>query len=125
MSEERKILVAEDERILRTLLDTTLTQNGYGVFLAEDGIEAVNIFKEYKDEIDLLLLDVMMPNLNGWDTYNKILEIDSSIKVIFSSGFSDDVLVKESIINNDDIEIVQKPYRIGALLDIIKDKLED
>lgn len=74
------ILVADDEKDIRNLLEITLKENGYNVYTAKDGIEAFNMIKSEK--IDLALLDVMMPMLDGYNLIRKIREI-SNIPVIF------------------------------------------
>ncbi|MDA3850601.1 MAG: response regulator [Spirochaetaceae bacterium] len=116
--EKKTILVAEDERIIRNLTDVTLKKAGYNVLLAEDGLQAIEIFKDNQENIDLLMLDVMMPNLNGWEAYQTINRINPDVPVIFCSGYSDDIL-KEEYLHEVPAEIVQKPYRLNVLLERI------
>jgi len=119
---KKTILVAEDERIIRNLTDVTLKKAGYDVLLAEDGLQAIEIFKENSSSIDLLMLDVMMPNLNGWEAYQAINRLAPEVPVIFCSGYSDDIL-KEEYLHEVPAEIVQKPYRLNVLLERIEQVL--
>lgn len=116
--DKKTILVAEDEKIIRNLTDVTLRKAGYNVLLAEDGLQAIEIFKENSEMIDLLMLDVMMPNLNGWEAYQAINNMNPDVPVIFCSGYSDDIL-KEEYLHEVPAEIVQKPYRLNVLLERI------
>lgn len=121
---KKTILVAEDEKIIRNLTNVTLKKAGYEVLLAEDGLQAIEIFKQNKDSIDLLMLDVMMPNMNGWEAYQAINHMNPDIPVIFCSGYSDDIL-KEEYLHEVPAEIVQKPYRLNVLLNRISEVIKD
>lgn len=81
------ILIAEDEKDIRNLLELHLSKEGFKAFLANDGIEALNIFK--KEHIDLAVLDIMMPNLDGISVLKQIRE-NSTIPVIFLTAKSQD-----------------------------------
>ncbi|MDD2627380.1 MAG: response regulator transcription factor [Clostridia bacterium] len=76
-----KILVVDDEARIRKLLKDFLGQKGFVVIEAEDGKKAVNIFEEKNKEIDMILLDVMMPNMDGWSTLREIRKM-SKVPVI-------------------------------------------
>lgn len=119
----KTILVAEDERIIRNLTDVTLRKAGYDVLLAEDGQQAVEIFKENSEKVNLLMLDVMMPNMNGWEAYQAINKMAPQVPVIFCSGYSDDIL-KEEYLHEFPAEIVQKPYRLNVLLERISQVIQ-
>jgi PAS domain S-box-containing protein len=87
------ILLVDDEDFIRITAKTMLESMGYTVLLAENGKEGVDLFeKEYKN-IDLVILDMVMPVMNGREAYEKMKEIDKDVKAIISSGFSkpDDV----------------------------------
>jgi len=76
-----KILVVDDESRIRKLLKDFLGQKGYAVVEAEDGKKAIEVFEEQGSEIDLILLDIMMPNMDGWSTLREIRSV-SNIPVI-------------------------------------------
>lgn len=104
------ILVVEDERDLREILTRTLNLNGYRVFQAVDGQNALQIWAEYKNEIDLLFTDVIMPGgLNGRELADKLWAEKPALKVIFSSGYGADALGKNFKLDPK-FNYLQKPY---------------
>ena len=83
-----KILVADDEQLIRKLIKDCLSKEGHEILEAADGLEAINIFKKNKD-IDMALLDIMMPEIDGWEVCRKIRET-SGIPIILVSARSQD-----------------------------------
>ena len=83
-----KVLVADDEQLIRKLINDCLSKEGHEVIEAEDGLQALNIFKSYKD-IDMALLDIMMPEIDGWEVCRKIRET-SGIPILLVSARSQD-----------------------------------
>jgi len=100
------ILVAEDEERLRITVTDILQSLGYKVYSAANGLEALEIFREKADEIDLVLLDIVMPILNGYDAMREILKIKPNVKVIFATGYS----LNGLNLNLEGFDIIQKPY---------------
>ncbi len=85
----KTIIVADDEERIRKLVSDFLKKEGYKIIEAEDGDETYNLFIENIDEVDLLILDIMMPGLNGWEVCRKIREI-SNVPVIMLSARSEE-----------------------------------
>ena len=83
-----KILVADDEQLIRKLINDCLSKAGHEMLEASDGLEALNIFRKNTD-IDMALLDIMMPEIDGWEVCRKIRET-SSIPVVLVSARSQD-----------------------------------
>jgi DNA-binding response OmpR family regulator len=83
-----KILVADDEQLIRKLINDCLSKSGHEILEAADGLEAINIFKNNKD-IDMALLDIMMPEIDGWEVCRKIRET-SGIPILLVSARSQD-----------------------------------
>lgn len=83
------IIVADDEKRIRSLVSDFLKQAGYYVLEAEDGDEAYRLFEENKEEVKLMILDIMMPGLNGWEVTRKIRET-SSLPIIIVSARSEE-----------------------------------
>ena len=83
-----KILVADDEQLIRKLINDCLSKSGHEILEAADGLEAINIFKKNKD-IDMALLDIMMPEIDGWEVCRKIRET-SGIPIVLVSARSQD-----------------------------------
>ncbi len=116
-----KILIADDEQKIRTLVSDFLKNSGYETVEAEDGDQAFQLFEEHKDDIDLLVLDIMMPGLNGWEVCREVRKT-SDVPILMLTARSeefDELLGYES--GADDY--VTKPFsptilvkRIEALL---------
>jgi len=118
------ILVVEDERELRDLVSRVLRNDGYRVFEAVDGSSALKIWAEYKDQIDLLFTDVVMPGgINGRELAEKIWSERPSLKVIFSSGYGADTLGKGFKLDPK-FNYLQKPYEPGRLAKTIRHCLD-
>ena len=103
------ILLAEDEDTVRQLWKKLLEEKGYIVLTARDGREAVKIFQGREDEVDLVILDAVMPGMSGRAACEVILDLKPGAKILFCSGYSTDV-VETEFLESRDIEIVSKPY---------------
>lgn len=115
------ILVAEDNEELANVVKTVLADNGYRVILAKDGLEALSLLKE--NRIDLAILDVVMPKKNGWEVYEGLKEIDFHIKVLFVSGYTDDI-IQEKGLTQEGIDLVLKPLSPNHLLGKVREILD-
>lgn len=109
------ILLAEDEPMVRNYAATILKRAGYNVIMSVDGRDAVEIFTERGKDIDMLVFDVMMPRMNGRQAYEAIDRIKPGIPVLFCSGYGDDLLKNEYMVDIDG-RLLPKPYRSGDLL---------
>ena len=118
------ILVIEDEEMLRNSLITLLETKGYRVLTATDGDAAILQFRQFKDEIALVLSDVGLPKRNGWRVLQKIREINPQVKAIIASGYIDPVL-KFEMIKAGARGLVQKPFVPSELLKKIRVILDE
>lgn len=116
------ILLAEDDVTLRSLSESILREHGYKVIAAENGEEAIQRFIEHKDDIQLVLLDMVMPIKNGKEAYAEIKKIRPDIKVLFVSGHTD--LEQSGGVPNEGLDFMSKPIspklllrRVRAILD--------
>src|SRR5262249_60322425 len=82
------ILVVDDEAIIRNLARTILQRYGYAVLLAEDGQQAVEIYRREQQRIALVILDLTMPRLSGRDTLRQLQQINPQGGALYSSGYS-------------------------------------
>jgi two-component system, cell cycle sensor histidine kinase and response regulator CckA len=83
------LLVVDDEEILRICVTAILSAMGHSVIQARDGLEAYELYQKLRGEISLVLMDVVMPRLNGIDAALMIKEIDPNAKVVLMSGYTD------------------------------------
>jgi signal transduction histidine kinase len=113
------ILVVEDENALRALVVNTLKEGGYRVFQAVDGQNALQIWAEYKNDIDLVFTDIIMPGgLYGRELAERFLREKSSLRIVYSSGYSMDTMGLSSTMR-EGVNFLQKPYLPDTLLKII------
>ena len=109
-----KILIADDEQKIRKLVGDFLKKSGYEVIEAEDGDETIRLFQAYKNEINLIILDIMMPGYNGWEVCRKIRE-SSNVPVIMLSARSEEFDMLTGYENGAD-DYVTKPFSPGVLV---------
>jgi PAS domain S-box-containing protein len=117
------ILMAEDDEYLRRLNRSVLEEYGYRVIVARDGEEAVQLFRDNKDAVRLLVLDVIMPKKNGKDAYDEIRKMAPEVKVLFTSGYTADFVSTKGI-NEPGRYFLPKPASPTALLLKIREVLD-
>jgi signal transduction histidine kinase len=118
------ILLAEDHEGLRQMSHGVLAGLGYSIVLARDGREAVEKFEANRQKISLLVLDVVMPRLGGPDALKRIRGINPSIPVIFTSGYSEESEMLNSLVSRGEAQLLQKPYPAKDLARKIRDILD-
>ena len=109
-----RILVADDEQKIRKLVGDFLKKSGYDVIEAEDGDDAFRLFQLNKNDISLMILDIMMPGLNGWEVCRKVRET-SDIPVIMLTARSEEFDILTGYENGAD-DYVTKPFSPGVLV---------
>ena len=117
------LLVVEDEEMLRNMLEELLGKQGYKVILASDGEEGVEKYKQFKDEIALVISDLGLPRMSGIDLFNTLLNIDQDVKTILASGFID-AGVSSELYKKGIREIIRKPYDSAELLQKVRTTLD-
>ncbi|MFZ3207448.1 MAG: PAS domain S-box protein, partial [Geobacteraceae bacterium] len=118
------ILVAEDEPMVRDLVKTFLEQSGYTVIEARDGEEAVALFLERRDDIRLLLLDVIMPKRNGREVLEEVRGMAPGIRYIFMSGYPGEVFQRDNFLEDIKDNLIEKPVQPSVLLHKIREALD-
>ncbi|MBN1232963.1 MAG: PAS domain S-box protein [Candidatus Coatesbacteria bacterium] len=119
-SRKLNVLVIDDEEIVRLTAQGMLELLGHRVHLAKDGVEGIQIFKNKEaGEFDLVLLDYIMPIMNGERTFFKLRELDPALKIILSSGFEVSKQLKPHI-DNINASFLSKPYQLRKLAHIIE-----
>jgi PAS domain S-box-containing protein len=117
-----RILVVDDEETIRQTASAILSSLHYEVVLATNGEDAVSIFKEQHREIDLVILDMIMPKMNGREAFERMMAIDTNAKIIISSGFSKDRDLDE-LRENGMAAFIRKPYRKAELSRVVANVL--
>jgi len=117
------ILIIDDEEYVRRLASHLMKTLGYRVFVAEDGRQGVEIFREHGKEIDLVVLDLTMPRMGGMETFRALKAMKPDIKVILSSGYTQDSRT-EKIMSAGARAFVQKPYQAQELARVVRHVLE-
>lgn len=117
------ILVAEDEVSLRKLTVSILRNQGYTVLEAADGQEALQLGQQYDRQIDLLLVDVVMPQINGKTLSGKLEAIRPKMKVLYTSGYTDNIIAQHGILEPGTM-LLKKPFSPGALTQKVREALD-
>jgi len=119
---EGTILVIEDEDVVVDIFRKMLERLGYRILLAQTGTEALNIAKTYDGDIDLAILDVVLPDMGGQAIYPLLMEVRPNLKVLVCSGYSIDGLCQE-IIDAGAQSFLQKPFSLETLSERLKEIL--
>ena len=115
------VLIAEDEKQLQMLTAQILESNGFETICADNGEDAVMLFESQRDRIKLVVLDLVMPQMGGWEAYDRIRLIRPDIPVIFQTGHNPDS-VKIDQWAKQGLPVLRKPYSMRELLAAV-DKL--
>ena len=118
------IMVVEDEEMLRDLAVHILSAEGYHVITAKDGIEAVEMFAQRRDEIGIVVCDLGLPRLGGRDVFLKMKETKPSVRAIVASGYLEPTMRSE-ILKAGVIDTIQKPYDFRELVEKIRAVIGD
>ncbi|MBA2379839.1 MAG: response regulator, partial [Blastocatellia bacterium] len=114
------ILLVEDEDVVRNLSREVLQTCGYTVIEAANGVEALEVFKRTPQRIDMLMTDVVMPQMGGSDLAKKILELQPNIKILFTSGYTDSAAVRNGVLEKGS-SFIAKPFTFGQLASKLKE----
>jgi len=117
------ILVAEDDEAVRAFTCNALAEYGYRVIEAADGEEALKKFKEQKDSIRLLLIDVMMAKMSGKDFYDAAKSEQPDVRALFTSGYPTDLIRKEGVLKKG-LNFIPKPSPISDILKKVREILD-
>ncbi len=121
---QETILLVDDEEVITEVSGRLLEELGYRVLIASSGDEALDVYAENRDEIDLVIMDMIMPGLSGSETFDRLKAIDPAVRVILSSGYSVDGKAQE-ILDRGVRVFLQKPYRLDDLAQKIREALAE
>ncbi len=114
------VLVVDDEALVAELAGDILRRFGYGVLTASTGEEAVNLYQQKSQEIVAVILDIVMPGMDGKEVFQRLRMMNPDVKVIISSGYSHDKEA-DTLLEQGAAGFIQKPYRIAELIRIVKE----
>ena len=117
------VLLVEDEAGVRALAETVLKKLGYQVLVADSGKAALAIWRERSDTIDILLTDVIMPHMSGGELAHKLREGKPKLKVLFMSGYTDDMIASHGVLAGE-TQSIQKPFTAQGLGRRLRDVLD-
>jgi PAS domain S-box-containing protein len=117
------ILLIDDEPIVREMWGNALSERGFRVIIAEDGIQGIDIFQREKDTVDLVIIDYIMPRMGGAETLHKLKELNADVKVLVSSGYGQNSKVWDSIGDQAD-GFIQKPCQISRLIEKVDELIK-
>ncbi len=112
---DETIFVTEDDPAVSSLVVRVLRSKGYRVLLAEDGAEALSMWRRCGDEVDLLLTDVVMPNLGGAELVARLREMGHVPRVLFASGYTNNALAKIRALG-EGVDLLEKPFSAAELV---------
>jgi CheY-like chemotaxis protein/two-component sensor histidine kinase len=117
------VLVAEDDPLVRAQAVRVLQRAGYSVLEAENGLQALEVFGARRAEIALVLLDVIMPGLDGWQVFLRLEALDPAVKVLFITGYAASALPNDFSTRGK--RLLSKPYKPRALLELVRSVLDE
>jgi two-component system cell cycle sensor histidine kinase/response regulator CckA len=117
------VLLVEDEPQLRQLVMTVLRRSGYEVLVASGPLHALAMARETAKDIDLLLTDVVMPQMNGKELADRLVAERPSTRVLYMSGYAENLIAHHGILN-EDVHFLPKPFTPEVLLATVRRALE-
>ncbi|MCP3967163.1 MAG: response regulator [Lentisphaerae bacterium] len=118
------ILIVDDHETIWDFLIEALQELGYSVLLAENGLDAVQIYRDNPDEVDLVLLDMIMPKQGGHQTFFQIRAIDPEAKILLSSGYVSQEEVND-LLQQGAKGFLPKPHRLASMANEIRRILDE
>jgi PAS domain S-box-containing protein len=113
------ILLVEDEPMVRDLFRDVLVEAGYRVLEAQNGAEALEVVSRHREPIHLMVTDVIMPGMSGGELVRRMAEVRPEVKVLYISGYNDDVLVRRGVIETG-VSFLQKPCMPDELTRVVR-----
>lgn len=123
VEKDKTLLIVEDEEAVRNIIINGLSIMGYKILAARDGSEALKISRNFKDTIHLMLTDVIMPGMSGKELQDIILQERPDIKVLFMSGYAENIITSQGIVEKG-VNFIPKPFTVKNLILKIKGVLK-
>jgi DNA-binding response OmpR family regulator len=117
------ILILEDEAMVRKLVEAMLAQQGYTILVADSPEDAVRYSKEHTGSIDLLVTDVVMPDMNGRQVAQEALRHRPALKVLYMSGYTSDAIAHHGVLDSG-VAFLHKPFSAESLIQKVREVLD-
>lgn len=117
------VLLAEDNEQVRKLASSILQRRGFNVLLAQDGSEALKIIDSHEGPLHILLTDVIMPDINGKELFNKIAQKYPNTRVLYMSGYTNDTIANHGVLDKG-VKFIQKPFTAQALVAKVRETID-
>ncbi len=121
-SHKQLILLVDDESLMQELGRELLEENGYRVMVACDGVEAVELFRSHHNEIALVILDLLMPKLDGGQTYLELKKINPNVKAFFCTGYRPQEIIG-ALLEEESLRALQKPFHPAEFVQTVREVL--
>ena len=118
------VLLVDDEEMIRLAGKRILEKMGYKVLLASDGMEGIRVFSEFKEKLSVVILDMMMPVMDGEETFLRLREISADVPILLSSGYSKEEKAEQLLTRGADA-FIQKPFDMKSLQASLQRLLEE
>ncbi|MFH1934389.1 MAG: response regulator [Pseudomonadota bacterium] len=113
------VFLIDDDDMIADVSELILKNSGYDVVIAKSGKEAIEVYKENHSRIDMVILDMILPDMGGGDAYDRLKEINPGIKVLLASGYDIDYQGRDIMERGCD-GFIQKPFNMNELLEKIR-----
>jgi CheY-like chemotaxis protein len=113
------VLLIDDDEIVVDVSEMILKNSGYDVVIAKSGKEGIEVYKENHSRIDMVILDMILPDMGGGDTYDRLKKINPGIKVLLASGYDIDYQGRDIMERGCD-GFIQKPFNMNELLEKVR-----
>jgi CheY-like chemotaxis protein len=120
---QETILIVEDEDMVRSLTSAMLEECGYRVIEARSGVEALEIIKNQNCAVDLVMTDIVMPQMGGRELAERLAADCPDLRMLFTSGYTDDEIVRHEVIK-EETNFIQKPFTFDALAHKVRECLD-
>jgi CheY-like chemotaxis protein len=117
--DKETVFLIDDDEIVVDVSEMILKNSGYDVVIAKSGEEAIEVYKENHSRIDMAILDMILPDMGGGDTYDRLKEINPGIKVLLASGYDIDYQGRDIMERGCD-GFIQKPFNMNELLEKVR-----
>jgi PAS domain S-box-containing protein len=114
------VLVVEDELQVREMVVRTLQKCGYEVMAAEHGLDALNVYEARKKPIDLVILDMIMPKMNGWDCFHRLKKADPQVKVLIMTGYTSEGNPRQ-LLSEGAVGFIEKPLNLQMFTQAVQE----